>query len=224
MRKFYLLSLILFSYQSWAQTLTPVEMKADLSILKSTWAHLHPGLYRYNSPAEIEKYFLEANKEVSRPLAKKQFFLLLSQLNIRLKCGHSFVSYYNQKKLIEDSLFSRAFFPILYRVMGRKLIVTHNLSGQDGIIPGCEIRSINGIKAEVIIDSLLTVSKADGRHGMNKKLDNISIHPQDISPNKYSLFDIYFPLFFKKDINDTFFSAVIMNLHSVPALYQFKAL
>lgn len=194
-----------------AQMLTPAQMEKDLSILRSAWENLHPGLYRYNTPKMIDQYFKEISNRCKRPLSEREFFILLSQLNIKVKCGHTFVSFYNQKKVIEDRLFSTSFFPLLFRVLDKELIVTHNLSNDPSIKVGDKIQKINGIAVKTIIDSLLTVSKADGENGLNKMLDNISIYPPDISPKKYTLFDIFFPLFFKSNINDSVFQVSIEN-------------
>lgn len=192
-----------------AQMLTPAQMEKDLSILSAAWENMHPGLYRYNTPKTIQQYFTAIRKRCQQPLHERTFFILLSQLNIKLKCGHSFVSFYNQKQVVEDRLFSSSFFPLIFRVLDREFVITHNLSNDLSIQPGDKIRAINGISVSTIIDSLLTVSKADGEHGLNKKLDNISIYPPDISPKKYTLFDIFFPLFFKPNLNDSIFNVSI---------------
>lgn len=84
----------------------------------------------------------------------------------------------------------------MYKVIDRKFIITHNLSKQTNIKAGDEIISINGVKVERIIDSLLTVSRSDGKNGIAKMLDNINIVPVDIDTSSFALFDIYFPMFF----------------------------
>lgn len=177
-------------------------MKADLALLKTTWEQIHPGLYRYNTKAQIDGYFKELDAKTNIPLEQRAFFILISQLNIKLNCGHSFVSYYNNKRLLKNNLYSTVFIPVLFRVVDGKLIITHNLTNHQHLKLGDEITAINGISIPTIIDSLLTVSKADGRNSLNKKLDNITFHPRDIYSDHYTLFDIFFPLFFKKDLND----------------------
>jgi hypothetical protein len=194
--------LVLLSTHVYSQSLTKEQMHADLAILQSAWQNLHPGLYRYNTPDQIEGLFREARQKTSSPLSQRTFYILLSQLNIKLRCGHTFVSPFNQKQVIEESLFSKAFFPLLFRVIDRKLIVTHDLTEVNNIQVGSEILSINGIRSKTIIDSLLTVSKSDGNNGLNKALDNICLYPQEISTKKYTLFDVYFPLFFKQNIHE----------------------
>lgn len=97
-----------------------------------------------------------------------------------MRCGQTFVSYYNQKKVVEEKYFSKAFLPYLFRVIDRKFIITHNLTPNPDVKPGQEITAINCIAVKTIVDSFLTVSKADGNNGLNKKLDNISLYPPDM--------------------------------------------
>lgn len=191
-----------YKYTIRAKVLTPQEMKADLSILKSAWENIHPGLYRYNSKEQIENYFKELDVQTNTPLEQRLFFILLSQLNIKLRCGHSFVSYYNNKRILKWNLYSSVFMPVLFRVIESRFVITHNLSENMSIKAGDELVAINNIPVQQIIDSLLTVSKADGMNGLNKKLDNINIYPRDINSDKYCLFDIFFPLFVKQNINE----------------------
>ncbi len=218
------ITLCFLCYLSSAQILTPSQMEKDLSILSSAWENLHPGLYRYNTPKQIQQHIQEVRNRCQQPMTERAFFILLSQLNIKLKCGHSFVSFYNQKKVIEDRIFSTSFFPLLFRVLDREFVVTHNLSNDPSIKAGDKIRAINGISVSTIIDSLLTVSKADGEYGLNKQLDNISIYPPDISPKKYTLFDIFFPLFFKSNLNDSIFDVSIENANLQNRRVQVSAL
>lgn len=198
-----------YTYTVRAKTLTPQQMKADLRIVKSAWENIHPGLYRYNTPAEIDSYFKAMDVKTNLPMEQRSFFILLSQLNIKLRCGHSFVSYYNNKKILKANLYSSVFLPVLYRVVDGKMVITYNLSDAETIKPGSELLAINNIPVRQIIDSLLTVSKADGLNGLNKQLDNMNIYPRDINTDRYCLFDIFFPLFFKQNINEKEFVLTI---------------
>lgn len=192
-----------YKYTLRAKVLTPQQMKADLAIVKSAWENIHPGLYRYNSKEQIEIYFKELDVQTNTPLEQRRFFILLSQLNIKLRCGHSFVSYYNNKRILKGNLYSSVFLPVLYRVIEERFVITHNLSENKLIKAGDELIAVNNIPVKQIIDSLLTVSKADGLKGRNKQLDNINIYPRDINTDRYCLFDIFFPLFFKQNINES---------------------
>ncbi|KOY86405.1 hypothetical protein AD998_09835 [bacterium 336/3] len=200
-----------YNYQERAKYLTTKQMKQDVDIVKATWESVHAGLYRYNSKAQIERYFQEMYELIKTPMEQRQFFILLSQLNIKIRCGHTFVSYYNNKRIIKNNLYSSVYLPFLFRVIDNKFVITHNLSENASVQAGDEIVAINGFKIKTIIDSLLTVSKSDGENGLNKQLDNISIYPNSLNLKDYCLFDIFFPLFFKKDINELNYTFEILS-------------
>jgi hypothetical protein len=86
------------------------------------------------------------------------------------------------------------YFPFYFRVIGRKLIVTGNLSSQE-LSRGSEITKINGVPSAQIIDRLLSVTTADGVNTVGARLKSIELTiPRE---NTHQLFDIYFPLFFR---------------------------
>lgn len=186
-----------------AQTiLQPEDMKKDLAILKATWENVHAGLYRYSSPEQITSYLNHCEKRCASPLPLRDFYLMIAQLNAKLHCSHSYLSYYNNKKAIKEEVFSPVHLPLLFRVIEGKFILTHNLDFNLMLEPGQEIVAINTIPTARILDSLMTVTKADGRNGLKKMWNNCSIHPSDISSKHYNLFDIYFPLFFKSNLKE----------------------
>lgn len=178
--------------------LTISQMHSDLAILNSALTSLHPGTYRYLKKLQLDRYFKEIKIQTNKPLSVSEYYIKLSQLTAKLKCGHTYLNPYNQKKALSSQLNSELVIPLLFKVINKKIIVTHNLSEHGKIKAGDEVISINGRPTAEIIDSLLTVSRSDGKHGLNKKLDNIGISPYLANKDRYALFDIYFPLFFAK--------------------------
>lgn len=176
---FLLSSLTMFG-QSRQASLTSEERLKELNIIKSTFISLHPGLYRFNTPTQIETYFEGLKRKISKNISNDEYFILLSKLTTILKCGHTYLNPWNQTNEIINSYFSKSFIPFLYTVIDNKFIITHNLSENKSIKAGDEIVSINGIKVKIIIDSLLIVSRTDGKNGLGKKIDNLNIVPIDI--------------------------------------------
>lgn len=199
---------LLFAQENTSQ-LTPKQMHRDLGILKASFTALHPGVYRYVTPTRLNNYFEATVARTNRPLSPSKFYLELSKLAVKLHCGHTYVNPYNQNKKVSAQLLSERVLPLLFQVIGRKFIVTHNLSEQPQIKAGDEIKSIDGVPAATIIDSLLTISRADGTHGLREQLDNISISPYLASAEKYALFDIYFPLFFPDGQRNGYYDLVV---------------
>jgi C-terminal processing protease CtpA/Prc len=188
--------------------LTAAQMHSDLDILKSALTSLHPGTYRYLTKSQLDRYFNELKTQTNNPLRPKEFFKKLSQLTAKLKCGHTYPNPYNQKSLIAQ-IQSGLVIPLLFKVIDNKIIITHNLSALPQLKAGDEVVSINGQPTSDIIDSLLTVSRSDGKHGLNKKLDNIGISPYLANKDKYALFDIYFPLFFLENPSSDYYKIAI---------------
>ena len=207
MTRLIIFATLFISIIAYGQTsLTKDEKLREVEIIKSSWAALHPGLLRYNTQAQIEQYFETLKNKVLNPITNQQYFILLSQLATKIKCGHTYLNPWNQTEETTNTFFSNSHIPFLYKVIDRKFIITHNLSEQANIKAGDEIISINGVKVKRIIDSLLTVSRSDGKNGMAKMLDNINIVPIDIDTTNFALFDIYFPMFFPKNMKQTIYN------------------
>jgi hypothetical protein len=175
--------------------LTSSQMHQDLAILQSAWTNLHPGLYRYNTEEQIRVYFDELRTKCNGSLDERAFYVLLSQLAQKVKCGHTYLNPLNLDSSTKNRFLPKNIIPFFFQVVSEnKLIVIHNLSNNNSIKRGDEIFAINGIPSHTIIDSLLTVSRSDGENSIGKKLNNINETPDEA--DAYSLFDIYFPLFF----------------------------
>jgi hypothetical protein len=122
-----LLTALLYSQEK--QNFLPVaQMHSDLAILKSALTSLHPGIYRYLTRSQLDRYFAEIEIQTNKPLSLKEFYTKLSQLTAKLKCGHTYLNPYNQKKTLTAQLQSSLVIPLLFKVVDKKIIVTHNLS------------------------------------------------------------------------------------------------
>ncbi len=185
--------------------LQPEQMQKDAKVLKEALTTLHPGLYRYNTKAQIENSFAEVDSKVQKPLDEKQFYLLISQLVEKIKCGHTFMNPLNLNDNVAERIFSNQVLPFYFVLIDGKIIVTHNISENTSIQRGDVITEINGVRAAKIIDKLLTVSRGDGNNSLGKRLNNINLLPEEVYG--HALFDIYFPLLFQKN-SDQFTVAV----------------
>lgn len=176
------------------RTLTVEQMRQDLESMKKALTGIHPGIYRYNTPAAIESEFAAAMKSVKGPMREGEFFILVSQLASKLKCGHTFANPYNQDAKLRTRLFDRrTYLPFYFDVVDGRFIITANASSKKLAI-GSEITKINGVAVSEIIASLMTVTKGDGNGTPEHRLDSIGL--VRFEAEKYALFDWYFPLFF----------------------------
>lgn len=177
--------------------ISSLQMKQDISLLKSVLYNLHPGIYRYNTKEDFEKYFNNLESSAKQQMPIKQFYLQISQLVNKIKCGHTFPNPLNLEDSVKNLFFNEQVVPFFFKIINNKIIITNNVSNEPIIKNGDEILSINNNNSSTIISKLLTVSRADGNNAQQKKLNNISIRPNDSYGN--TLFDIYYPLFFPHD-------------------------
>lgn len=188
--------------------LTKTQMQEDLAILKRSLTTLHPGIYRYTTPAAVDAEFAKLESELKDTMAEGKFFLLVTQLLNKLNCGHTYANPYNQNESVKTRLFGgRTYLPFYFDVIDRRMVITANASSAK-LAAGSEITSINGIAVSKIIDTLLTVTKADGKNTLEHRLDSIGLRRGDAE--RYALFDMYFPLMFPmKD--------EVLDIEAVPA-------
>ena len=191
--------------------MAPQEMQHELAILKTSLTSLHPGIYRYETPSQIDADFATAFEKVKQPLPENRYMILIAQLLTHAHCGHTYTNYWNQTEKVGSDLFSKSYMPFLYKMIGKEMVITHNLSGADQIRVGDRVIAINGLPVTRIVDSLLTVSLSDGLHGLPRKIDNINIEPSDIGSANFNMADIYIPLFFPQLFNTASYRLTIQH-------------
>ncbi len=206
MKKFVLISFVLIigmvsSGQDIARTFYPEQLKTDVTTLKEALTALHPGLYKYNSKQQIDLIFADLYKKIKKPLQEKAFYLLLAKFTEKIGCGHTYLNPLNLEENIPALYMPKKVIPLCFVIINKKIIITHNLTADTSLKKGDEITAINGIAASRIIDSLLLVSRADGKNDIGKKIANMQIVPEEV--NKNTLTDIFLPLFFNT-IKDDF--------------------
>jgi hypothetical protein len=201
MRIFTIFILFLASYeisasQDFSRTFSSQQLREDIRVLQEAFTTLHPGLYRYNSKQQVEDLFSDLNNKTGRPLSEKDFYLLLAKFTEKIHCGHTYLNPLNLEQGVSGFYMPQKVLPFCFVVTNRRFIITHNLSYDTtaALERGAEITKINGIPVSEIIDSLLQVSRSDGRNAIEKKIANIELVPELV--NKYNLIDIFLPLFF----------------------------
>ena len=191
------LLIIICSFQIFSQStpreksISVAELQKDFEVLKSVLKNYHPGLYRYQDSANIENHFTVLQNELNQNLTTTELYLILSRFTAKLKCGHTFCSYYNQNKTIQESIFNlRDKVPFTFYLFGKQMLIDKNLS-DNKINEGSEVVSINNVPVSSIIDSLLPYIKGDGSND-GKRLSDLELS----GLGKFEAFDIYFPLLF----------------------------
>lgn len=168
------------------------QLQADFAIFKRAYEELHPGLYRYNTRAQMDAHFAALAARLSREQTLGEAYLAFAAFLTKIRCGHCYPNFYNQPDSVVSALFNgQNRVPFFFRWIDRRMIVTRNLSTDPRLVPGTEVLAINGTSTRTILDRLLTVSRADGANNA-KLVSNLEVR----GTSRYEAFDIYYPLLF----------------------------
>ena len=173
-------------------TLRGADIRGDIAILRRAYTQLHPGLYRYATPAEVAARFdqLERDFSVDQPLP--QAYLTLSRFLGRVRCGHTYANFFNQSDAVAEILLKRTTgVPFHFRWIGGQMVVEQNLSGDARLAPGTLVREINGVPTSTILKTLLPYARADGGND-DKRRALLEVRGYD----RIETFDVFHPLLF----------------------------
>ena len=168
------------------------QLQKDFIIMKQAYEGLHPALYRYTDKATMDAHFEALERRLQKDMTLPEAYLAFSWFLAKVKCGHTYANFWNQTDDVKQAVFWNADkLPFTFRLIDRRMIVTQNASDQEQIVPGTEILAINGVPVPAILDSLITVVKADGSNDA-KRLHDLQV----TGLGDFEAFDIYYPLFF----------------------------
>ncbi|NYF89914.1 S41 family peptidase [Tunturiibacter empetritectus] len=175
-------------------------LQEDVAVLRSAYEQLHPGLYRYNSKAEMDKDFATLSRQLDHDQSLQDAFLAFSEFAAKIRCGHTQANPFNQPKSLIETLFkSPTRLPFYFDWLDGHMIVMRDFTTDHLLPPGTEVTRINGVAASVILMRLLSVARADGAND-SKRVAQLAVN----GDSSYETFDLYYPMFFpQKMANDT---------------------
>lgn len=143
----------------------------DMAILRRAYTELHPGLLRYNTPAQIAARFDRLERAYGEAPDLKARYLLLSRFCATIKCGHTYANFFNQKKAVRAALFEGADRPPFeFLWLGGRMVITRDAYAV-GLAPGTEVQAIDGRPAGAILAGLMPLARADGSNdGKRRRL------------------------------------------------------
>ena len=164
----------------------------DVDILEQAYKTMHAGLYRYNSPAEMDLKFDELRERLKSGATLAESYLALLEFATAIRCGHTYPNFFNQPKAVVNALFTGTNrLPFEFRWLGERMFISRNLSPDAMLAPGTEILAINGIPAREVLRRLMKVARADGGNDAKRRA---LLEVQGV--DRYEPFDIYYALFF----------------------------
>ena len=173
-------------------------LQADVDVLQRTYAALHPGLYRYNTPASLEAAYAELRAALDHDVPLAEAYLAFSRFAARIRCGHTYANFFNQDDATRAALFERpGRVPFHFRWVGERMIITRNFSGDARLVPGTEVLAIDGVPAAQLLRELMTVARADGGND-GKRIAWLEVRGDEA----IEAFDVFLPLFHPEFVGD----------------------
>ena len=170
-------------------TPTAGDLNDDIAILREA-LRLHPGLYRYNSPAQIDARIDALEPAFAGAPDLETRYLLLSRFLATIRCGHSYCNFFNQRKTVATDLYDRATrLPFHFRWIDRSMVVTDH--GGSDLPRGCEVLTVNGVEPRDMLTRLLPYARADG-HNDAKRVSLLEVRGDDT----IEFFDVFHALEF----------------------------
>lgn len=139
------------------------DLRGDVTILREA-LRLHPGLYRYNTPSELEARLEAFKSSFTGASDLSARYLVLSRFLSTIRCGHTYANFFNQSESVTSDLFDRSTrLPFRFRWIEGRMVATGDPE-RLGIAPGTEITAINGAPSSAILNGLLPYARADGHN------------------------------------------------------------
>ncbi|MBW8851760.1 MAG: peptidase S41 [Xanthomonadales bacterium] len=140
--------------------LTAEQARRELRILKRALTDLHPGLYRYATPAELDAAFARADAEVADGSDALAMYRIASRLAAVVRCGHTWTNPLNQGAAVQAGLAALPALPLRLRLIDGRLLVT--ASADPAVPANAELLAIDGRPPAALASELLPYLRADG--------------------------------------------------------------
>jgi hypothetical protein len=112
----------------------------DADLLRRIYESAHPGLYRYNTKAQMDRHFEDLRVRLDRDLTLAETYVAISQFLARIRCGHSYANFFSQTEPVARALFpGKNRVPFAFRWIGGRMIVTKDLPPRSILKPGTEV-------------------------------------------------------------------------------------
>lgn len=166
------------------------DLTDDITLLRDAYEALHPGLYQYNSQAQMNGRFERLSVDWAAAPDLPARFLALTRLTAAIRCGHTYPNPFNQRRATMDELLGGArLVPFQFVWLDGCMVVTRDRSPQPKFTPGDQIIAVNGVPSETLLALLTPLSRADGGADA-KRVNNMEMR----GDTEFETFDIHLPL------------------------------
>ncbi len=164
-------------------------LAADVDVLQRAYEQMHPGLYRYNTPRQMQANFDALREALDGERSLAQAYLAFSLFAAKVKCGHTYANFYNQTETTQQALFKDiGHVPFHFRWIDGRMIVTDDFTAQSELPRGTEVLSIDGVAVSELLARLMAIARADGNNDA-RRVALLNVQGED----GYETFDIFLP-------------------------------
>ncbi len=142
------------------KTIEPDKLVVDFRLARQALEEGHSGIYRYTAKEELDGLFDRAEKSLIRPMNAVEFYRILAPVVAAIKCGHTGVGLPEEMQKAYST--KALLLPLQIRVLAGKVYILRDFSDGATTLAGREIRSINGIPAAKIVETMLATTPGDG--------------------------------------------------------------
>lgn len=144
------------------EMLSSEDTQADLAILDQAYRELHPGLNRYLKPDQWKRSVDSLRTWFGKPRSRGDTYLALARLTASIKCGHTYLNFWNQPDSTKRWLLEGADkIPFTFALASDdKWIVAR--SAVSGLSQGDTISAVNGIPTPTLVARMIGAVRADG--------------------------------------------------------------
>jgi hypothetical protein len=167
---------------------SPAQRREEAALLRDALQTLHPGLYRYRKPAELDTAFAAMAQAFAAAPDIDALRVAAQRMAAFIRCRHTGLNPLHQGRDLQVDRLARAdCMPLLWRVVERRLIVSVSLV--PGILRGDEVLSIDGKPVAAVIDALWPLLAADGSTDAARL---VQLGDEAVAPTEANAFDRFF--------------------------------
>ena len=138
----------------------PDKLVVDFRLARQALEEGHSGIYRYTAREKLDGLFDVAEKSLNRPMNAVEFYRILAPVVAAIKCGHTGVGLPEEMQKAYGT--KALLLPLQIRVLAGRIYILRDLSEGATTLAGREIRSINGVPAAKIVETMLATTPGDG--------------------------------------------------------------
>ncbi len=147
----------LFANNNYERLLSKQDAAEDIEVYFNIIDQQHGNPYQYISRAEFKSLINETIANLPETITYKEFDLLLSQLNNKIRCGHTVISL--DTDFLKSVTDVAQFFPYPVRIIDD----AYYIDFEDGSLPlGSRLISINGNSVDQMTQALTALTVTDG--------------------------------------------------------------